>query len=74
MGYYMPKALLKKIYTENTQVLNLRSFSPPLTSVPDNSVTVNDADYQAYYDKNGGKTIIMAQFIPIIRTFAPVVA
>jgi peptidyl-prolyl cis-trans isomerase D len=52
MGYYMPKALLKKIYTENTQVLNLRSFSPPLTSVPDNSVTINDADYQAYYDKN----------------------
>lgn len=29
---------------------------------------------KAFYDKHGGKTLILGRFLPIIRTFAPIIA
>jgi len=51
-GYYMPTAFLKKIYAESNTVLSVRAISPALTTIPDNTVVLSDADYQTFYNKN----------------------
>jgi membrane-associated protein len=43
----------------------------------DNSIIFNKEHLnraQKFYERHGGKTIIIARFMPVIRTFAPIVA
>lgn len=59
LGYYIGKKGGKKIYDR-----------------PDSKFFKKEHLLKAteFYEKHGGKTIILARFIPLIRTFAPVVA
>ncbi len=52
-----------------------RKFGQKIVDNPRIPINQDHIDQtQAFYEKNGGKTIILARFIPIIRTFAPFVA
>ena len=58
VNYHVGKFLGPKVFSTDFKYLNKKHL----------------AKTQDFYEKYGGKTIIMARFVPIVRTFAPFVA
>ena len=59
VGYYSGAKLGPRIFTREKSLL----FRPGHLQKA-----------QGFYEKYGGKTIIVARFVPVVRTFAPIVA
>jgi membrane-associated protein len=53
-----------------------RRVGPALFRRPDSRLfkQENVARAQHFFDRNGAKTIVLARFVPVVRTFAPIVA
>jgi len=59
VGYWFGKKTGPRIFTRENSLLFRRK---------------NLLAARAFYDRHGGKTLILARFMPFIRTFAPIVA
>src|SRR3990167_9530725 len=68
--------VLAAILGDNVGYQTGRRFGPKIFKREDGIFFRQDyvAKAQRFYDKHGGKTIIIARFFPAIRTFAPIVA
>ncbi|MCX6287933.1 MAG: SurA N-terminal domain-containing protein [Bacteroidetes bacterium] len=51
-SFYMPKVFLKQDYINKTRSMKVRFLAPNPFEIPDSTVKITDADYQAFYDKN----------------------
>lgn len=58
VNYHIGKALGPRVFEQNYRLLKREYLERT----------------EAFYAKHGGKTIILARFVPIVRTFAPFVA
>jgi membrane-associated protein len=62
VNYFMGKNIGKRLFETKNPILQ-RILKPEYLERT-----------EAFYEKHGGKTVIMARFVPIVRTFAPFVA
>ncbi len=72
----MPLLFVAAVLGDNVGYWFGRKAGPPLFSREESLLfkRKNLLAAKAFYEKHGGKTIILARFMPFIRTFAPIVA
>lgn len=58
VNYHIGYFLGDKVFTSNSRLLNRKHLDRA----------------HVFYEKHGGKTIVLARFVPILRTYAPFVA
>ena len=76
IGVVMPLLIVAAVLGDAVNYSIGRSIGPRVF-VREDSLLLNKKHLlrtQAFYEKYGGKTIIIARFVPIVRTFAPFVA
>jgi membrane-associated protein len=62
VNYFMGNKIGKRLFETDNPILKKLLKPEYLTRT------------EAFYEKHGGKTVVMARFVPIVRTFAPFVA
>ena len=76
LSVLLPLLFIAAVLGDNVGYWFGRKAGPPLFTREDSLLFKrrNLLAAKAFYDKHGGKTIILARFMPFIRTFAPIVA
>jgi membrane-associated protein len=72
----LPLVFVAAVLGDNVGYWFGRKAGPPLFTRPASLLfkPKNLLAARAFYDQHGGKTMILARFMPFIRTFAPIVA
>jgi membrane-associated protein len=74
--YILAVILIAAAFAGNTANYLIGNYLGPKVFKPENKVLKLDYYLQtkAFFDKHGGKAVILSRFVPIVRTIAPFVA
>jgi membrane-associated protein len=76
LGWLLVGCFLAAVIGDQVGYLFGRRVGPALFRRPDSRFfkQENIDKAQAFFDRHGARTIVLARFVPIVRTFAPIVA
>ena len=76
MGLVLPVLVVSAFVGNQVGYLVGRTFGPSVFDRPDSRLfnQRNVVRTQSFFDRHGTKALVMARFVPIVRTFVPVLA